>query len=270
METLTGTELNVNRRIISADALVKHIRLLCENTNFKKAREMVEQGLAADPKNAELHLAGLMVEREVRDELDLGSWDIPDIGDSKNYENACRFGGAALKAKLENYRAANRGNKYYWQTLFADKANQRTLVITWDCIAKGPYHQPGGNITWADCSLRKWLNNDWYSGLSATIKSRIAEVTNQNPSSASHGTPGGIPTRDKVFLLSIDEANTYFAADQERVARYKGSDHWWWLRSPGRFAGCAANVGFRGEILAYGDFVDGSDRGIRPALWLNL
>ncbi|MDR1185343.1 MAG: DUF6273 domain-containing protein [Coriobacteriales bacterium] len=270
MEAPTGAALNISRGIITADALVKHIRLFCKNGNFNKAREMIEQGLAADPKNAELYLVALMIEREVRSESDLGRWDIPDIEDSENYEKSYRFGDAALKTKLKKYRASNEGNDYYWQTLFTDKTNRRALIITRDCVIKMPYHRPGGSITWADCTLRRWLNNEFYNSLSESIKDRIIEVTNQNPNSASHGTPGGVPSRDKVFLLSIDEVVKYFASDRERIAKYEGRDHWWWLRSPGRFTGCAADVGFRGTVLSYGDFVDGSDRGIRPVFWLNL
>ena len=43
-------------------------------------------------------------------------------------------------------------------------------------------------------------------------QSRIVEVTNTNPDNKRYGTRGGRETKDKVFALSIDEANKYFKA----------------------------------------------------------
>jgi hypothetical protein len=73
-----------------------------------------------------------------------------------------------------------------------------------------------------------------------------------------------------VFLLSIDEAMRYFKYNNDRVARYKGSDSWWWLRSPGNRADRAADVDGGGNVCADGSVVDYDTDGVRPALWLNL
>ncbi|MCL1799493.1 MAG: DUF6273 domain-containing protein [Eggerthellaceae bacterium] len=133
-----------------------------------------------------------------------------------------------------------------------------------------PYHESGGNITWADCTLRSWLHHNFYKSLPEQIKSRVAEVVNQNQNNAEYGTAGGKPTKDKVFLLSLDEVNKYFSSGQERIAKYEGSDFWWWLRSPGGYAGHAALVIGGGGVYASGYDVDYDSGGVRPALWLNL
>ena len=170
--------------------------------------------------------------------------------------------GAGLEEKLPTA-------PYQWKVIALDESNNRALAVTKDVVAKMPYHEPGGDITWEGCTLRKWLNNDFYDGLPAHIKSRVVEVVNQNPD---NGTiPGGNPTRDKVFLLSIDEANRYFKSDSERIAKFEGAGYWWWLRSPGDGADYAASVSYDGDVNDYGFDVIGDDGvGVRPALWLSL
>jgi hypothetical protein len=51
-----------------------------------------------------------------------------------------------------------------WRILACDFKKGQALVIAEDIIAKMSYHQQGGSTTWADCSLRHWLNSDVYPG----------------------------------------------------------------------------------------------------------
>jgi hypothetical protein len=154
-----------------------------------------------------------------------------------------------------------------WRVLNLDKTNHRALVITKDIIEMRFYHESYDDITWEYCTLRSYLNNQFFQSLPAHIKSRVIEVINQNPDNPQYGTAGGSPTRDKVFLLSIDEANGYFKDDNDRCAKYDGSDIWWWLRSPGNYAFNAARVVNDGSVHAGGN---DNNVGVRPALWLNL
>lgn len=73
-----------------------------------------------------------------------------------------------------------------------------------------PYHTPGGAVDWEHCTLRRWLNGSFYRALPLTVRSRVLEVENCNAANAKHGTHGGNPTVDRVFLLSIDEVERYF------------------------------------------------------------
>ena len=89
-----------------------------------------------------------------------------------------------------------------------------------------------------------------------------------NSDNAQYGTKGGSNTKDKIFLLSIDEFNKYFNEGDQAVARYKNdSNDWWWLRSPGSTQDHAADVNGIGPLDENGDTVD-YFRGIRPALWV--
>lgn len=71
--------------------------------------------------------------------------------------------------------------------------------------------------TWEKCELRKWLNDDFYeSSFTAEEKERIARTPTINTNIPFYGTNAGRDTVDKIFLLSIEEAENYFASDEER------------------------------------------------------
>ncbi len=67
-------------------------------------------------------------------------------------------------------------------------------------------------ITWDECSLRTWLNNDFYNtAFSSDEKNCIATTTLVNNTSASYTSRGGVETTDNVFCLSIDEVRELFS-----------------------------------------------------------
>ncbi|MDR2600599.1 MAG: leucine-rich repeat domain-containing protein [Oscillospiraceae bacterium] len=156
----------------------------------------------------------------------------------------------------------------FWRILVleADKA----LIITEDVIERRPYHTNGGDITWEFSSIRNYLNNEFFNNFNLVDQNRILETNVINSDNPEYGTPGGNNTTDKIFLLSIDEALTYFADNSERIAlNSSGETSWWWLRSPGVNSDFAAYVYDGGDVGIRGDEVDGN-AGVRPALWLNL
>ena len=127
------------------------------------------------------------------------------------------------------------------------------------------------------------------------MPNRISNVpAHKNPN---YSTSPGNPTTDKIFLLSVVEAQTYFATDADRKAdatRYavkkgayvEGSEMGnvssnsicsdahcisrWWLRSPGLKRIYAARVYIDGSIDDYGDYVLAAHIAVRPALLVNL
>ena len=96
---------------------------------------------------------------------------------------------------------------------------------------------------------------------------------------------GGNNTQDKIFLLSIDEAEKYFkdgkddGKDREckptNYAKKQGvytvsGNCYWWLRSPGRNQDSAAYVHYYGFMGGEGSNVICNNLAVRPALWINL
>lgn len=169
----------------------------------------------------------------------------------------------------------------FWRVLAVDEKAKRALLITEKVIDCRKYHDE--SITWAECDLRKWLNEKFLeTAFTEAERKRIAPAENENPANKAYWTAGGRSTKEKVFLLSIDEAERFFRSDGDRAAEatdFAGKQGvltrddrmgWWWLRSPGFDSFDAACVGPDGGVIAYGHYVNSDLVGVRPALWLNL
>jgi len=180
--------------------------------------------------------------------------------------------------------------QYDWRVL--DVQGGKALLLSEDILEMRPYNTEYTDVTWETCTLRAYLNGEFYNKFNEAERSRIAPTRNDNPDNTwgtYHGehfnTPGGNPTDDHVSLLSVPEILKYFPGlklhrdsdgnewyyepDERFVAKFNSSRHWWWLRSPGIYQNYAAGVYDDGGVSLYGDYVD-IEGGVRPALWLNL
>ena len=190
--------------------------------------------------------------------------------------------------------------KYEWRVL--DIQNNTALIITEYIIEQRAYHDAYKDITWAECSLRKYLNDEFYNKFTLADRSRIIPVINKNPDNQWYGSKGGVDTRDSVFLLSLEEVTCQYFGDSssklyspgknqrywfqrkdennsKRIAINKNEKwcHWWWLRSPGRvnikavYIHPDGNIGIQGNNILKGNIAEGECKGgVRPALWLKL
>ena len=191
---------------------------------------------------------------------------------------------------------------YSWRIL--DIKDNIALIITEYIIDHRSYHEAYKDITWADCSLRKYLNGEFYNKFNECEKAKIVPVINKNLDNQWYGSQGGADTEDNIFLLSIEEVACKYFGDSsaklynpkknqkymywfhpkdinnsKRIARLnpnKGS-WWWWLRSPGRLNVRAVyihgdgNIGIQGNNILLGNRSDGRcTGGVRPALWLRI
>ena len=185
-----------------------------------------------------------------------------------------------------------------WRVLAVE--NNKALLISEKVLETRPYNTEDVDTTWEQCTLRKYLNSDFYKKL-GEAKTVIAETRNNNPNNPWYGTSGGNATTDRVFLLSLDELVKYFGDsgdlrnkkrygwgdskyvlktdgyylhdqyNDERIAK-DGRDEacWWWLRSPGGYRYDAAYVDSGGGVDMGGFDTFRESGGVRPALWLNL
>ncbi len=96
-------------------------------------------------------------------------------------------------------------------------------------------------VNWSNCSLRQWLNGDFYAQtFTKDEQKRIVDADLNTPDVLVEAfdesvemldryvLPGGGDTTDKVFLLSMDECEKYLPEVQQRTA-----ETGWWLRSNG-------------------------------------
>ena len=155
--------------------------------------------------------------------------------------------------------------KMFWRILEVNKEQQTMLVITDREVCEKKYNDKYVNTTWEDCTLRKWLNEEYLNTVfSKEEQDAILTTHLTNPDNPSYGTKGGNDTEDKIYLLSIDEAYQYF-----KDARDRSTGNSWWLRSPGYGSKDGAVVRNDGGVDSTGDDVT-VRYFIRPALNLNL
>lgn len=153
------------------------------------------------------------------------------------------------------------------------------LLSSYGLVCK-PYHKKSQDVTWETCTLRQWLNEDFYNAaFSEDEKARIVKTkihTDENPD---YHTPGGNDTEDHVFLLSATEAERYLLEYERRIKKtpaafaqdsFSGWQADWWLRSPGCDPTCADHVSGKGEIPKGGYYVNMKWNSVCPAIWVTL
>ena len=226
-----------------------------------------------------------------------------------NAEKAASIYPEVKKMKLRNVKV---GDYVYYGTYPKTKAGTDRTGIEWLVLAKNddkvlllsrygldaqPYNTEKIDVTWENCSLRKWLNEDFLNKAFTEGEKRSILTTpvgnGKSQGYSKWNTDGGNNTQDKIFLLSYNEANKYLGVTQNdssnvaaRVAptEYaKAQDAWtrssyttadgkaagyWWLRSPGYHQNSAAYVDIDGSLNF--DFVPYDNDCVRPAFWLNL
>jgi len=184
-----------------------------------------------------------------------------------------------------------RFGKRDWRVLEVQSGS--ALLLSDKLAEKHPYHDKLEKVTWEQCSLRRYLNVEFYSTFTKAEQARILKTKRPNPKNHWFGTTDGNETTEKIFLLSIDDLIKYFGESNQlhgktlinksliddrfnnarKATDTEGSPAWWWTRSSGEDADFAAYVGTSGEIHMDGFLVNiagGVGGGVRPAMWLNL
>jgi len=167
------------------------------------------------------------------------------------------------------------------------------------------YHGKSANLkwrdcmemTWHDCDLREWLNDEFYNAAFNAAEKQFIKTTH-----CTDNGKGCPDTEDKVFLLSVAEIKDLSEIHGKDLRRAVGTDFaktkkpdgcslyvydktnkddyiirdgeevgcsWWWLRTQGNKPSRAFFIGTGCSIRSYGNnSIDGY--GVRPALYLNL
>lgn len=182
----------------------------------------------------------------------------------------------------------------FWRVLKVDELS--VLLITRDLIDAQPYNETREDVTWETCTLRRWMNEVFIrEAFDEEERKGILLTELYTSENKSWYTSGGNATQDRIFALSIDEAERYFLDNDDRLAvvtpyaESRGAVLWpvgsvdesgrskdgrkvglWWLRSPGCDNNHAVDVHRIGAIDRHGPDVDCADVSVRPALWLSL
>ena len=168
-----------------------------------------------------------------------------------------------------------------WRVL--STADGNAFLISESVLDAKPYHEEG-ETDWENSGIRAWLNGEFAE--TAFTKGElelIADTSLVNEPNPTYGTAGGNDTEDKIFLLSLAEAQKYFADDEARMAYatdyaaeknawvsdFTGAS-WWWLRSPGKDGTRAAAISYGGSIYPDGINAFSARGAVRPALTISL
>lgn len=208
------------------------------------------------------------------------------------YWRGITYGSAG--ASVQPARSTVNFGNYTWDVLAVSNGN--ALLITHEVIAfkmfSSNYSGRGSmNTGWEGSALRSWLNGAFLGSLPVDQSIIVPTSISTSPNSR-FGTPGanGGAVTDRVFVLSVEEAQQYFANDQQRTAvasnaalagvgaARNGSaqsdpttgNTYWWLRTPGMFSYSTAYVNYTGSIRLDGvESPTGSLVGVRPCMWVN-
>ncbi len=159
-----------------------------------------------------------------------------------------------------------------WLVLEKDEENQKVLLITKDVLFEGKYNEEKEKVTWETCSLRNWLNTEFYNNaFNDEERALIIYSKLLNEDHPSGHVDGGNDTEDYVFLLSYYEAKDYFTGELHADATYPdGHRTRWWLRTIAEYSYGTLLVNEEGYIMKGGGDVNSEGKGIRPAVWVDI
>ena len=176
------------------------------------------------------------------------------------------------------------------------------LVISKYVLDCRRYDEERRSVTWETCTLRAWLNGEFLTAAfdadELTLMETARVTADPNPI---YDVDPGNDTEDRLFLLSLPEAEAYFLPDGTGVPKGKlyaedypallceptryaaaqgctpqsenGSARWW-LRTPGLGPSSAAWVTRTGGLRDNGSLVNCENSlivpGVRPAMWIDL
>ena len=196
---------------------------------------------------------------------------------------AAKVGGNVFFGAYEQDNDTSNGREDI-EWLVLDMQDGKALLISKYALSCKPYNKGGKDATWENSSLREWLNNNFVNAaFTDAEKAVISTVTVSADENLAYDTSVGNATQDRVFLLSITEANKYFDSDNARMCEatnfairsgltgaFNNGNCVWWLRSPGRTPNRAAEVDVNGNVNEPGYYIEEGRIGVRPALWIDL
>ncbi len=178
-----------------------------------------------------------------------------------------------------------------------EKDGSKLLLISkyaLDCLPYQRFGEATDTVTWRDSLLREWLNDGFLDSAFDRGEQRMLMRTLVKEDRGDNANPLQ-NAADRVFLLSVQEAQTYFPSDEQRrchatpfavgYGAYRssiGGTCIWWLRTPQEpiiredlvdaYAVSrqrVACVGTSGEIIEIGHDIHNGGYAVRPVIWVD-
>ena len=193
-------------------------------------------------------------------------------------------------------RASGEKDQVDWIVL--DRDGSKLLLISkyaLDCLPYESANEMQTESSWQTCLLRRWLNETFLDETFDGGEARILVRAELEEEAWEGGSRLGLEAvGDRVFLLSVSEAERYFPTQDERQCRptryaigrgaYQssvGQTCFWWLRTtvdhterslegePVENITRAALVGSSGGIVEIGHYMSNRQYAVRPVIWVD-
>lgn len=166
-----------------------------------------------------------------------------------------------------------------------DTKGSNVMLLSKYVIDVQKYNAQDEAVTWETCSLRSWLNSTFLESAFSSEEQSAIQVTDVTASQPSHiqgyiGTSpnveAGNDTKDKVFVLGYEEANSYLTVSNKEAKRtayaktlpISNDGQEYWLRSPHGHQDYAATLLSSDRTFAVVGFRVDCSSGVRPVIWV--
>ena len=157
---------------------------------------------------------------------------------------------------------------YKWKIIGRDDDGIVTLIAA-DVNGKHPcyravFQEGGGETTWADSSLRAWLNGEaleTFFPAGSEMRDYLVLYESLPSRNERYQTVYEETTQDYLTLLSTEEAQ-----DPKMMKYLKNLSHSYWLRTPGGSMELAAYIDGEQVIRFFGAPTDDPDMMVRPVI----
>lgn len=190
-------------------------------------------------------------------------------------------GDSVLIGKFEQDNVASNGPEpIEWVVLAKD--NDKILLISKYVLDFQQFNPVNVTTSWSLSPIRERLNGYFLdSCFTPKEKESILSTSVSTYEMSATGELALNETQDRLFLLGVEECESYFVSDESRKcsptkyaetrtnASYSSGYCAWWLRSPAvvgvnHVAFCSGN----GTVNKVGDLVLSTIMGVRPAMWV--
>ena len=196
--------------------------------------------------------------------------------------------------KAEKFKNAAVGKTFYWGKYEQDNdltngpediewivlaiEDGKALLLSRCGLDAVTFHDTDEPVTWEDCTLRAWLNSQfWDKAFSDEEQARILTTSVVDDRDQEK------VTEDKVYILNDDELEFYLEkSDQRRVHfteyataqgghanRYNGTC-WWWTRTIKGNGTTVSTIDGYGLFENFGSMATDTSVSVAPAIWIQL
>ncbi len=164
---------------------------------------------------------------------------------------------------------------------------KRVYLISNECLFVAPYSNESDETTWAESSLRAYLNNEFYSEAFDTDEQGYIYSANLSnlPNSTFPDVDAGPMTSDNVFIPSYADYGTFFDWTLSAVAEFTPAakaalegiedkdsyvENSWWMRNPGSSLKNAMVLNNDGEMVTDNGEAVKKLCGVRVGIWVEV